>query len=300
MRSSLRRPSLALAVAVSATACAERAQAPITAVPVTGASRSSTTVTSDVWKIAELDVAFPGQYSIDTTQVGNGARMYIAPDLEVDERPTFCRDHFEDAPLWWDGGDGLMLFELRPPLLSVGYLPGTVKSGVLTFRRAVYESIQSVEATDPAGNVWRFQGRFNALCRGGELEIGPIVLRGHALVPRDPINRPVLVRRGDLSWGCGGSSGGTELIEHVEYDPYNPMISASDDGSGSCAETGSGTQYEPGDSTGGETVDWGSGEGNGGTSVCGNQAMVEYACIDVYNYETGAWEEWSCGYVTTC
>jgi hypothetical protein len=93
-----------------------------------------------------------------------------------------------------------------------------------------------------------------------------------------------------------------ELIENVAYDPYDPMASASGDGGVSydCGTTGSGTQYEPGDYTGGETVDWGTGTGNGGTSVCGNQAMVEYVCIDVYNEETGFWEEWGCGYVTTC
>lgn len=79
-------------------------------------------------------------------------------------------------------------------------------------------------------------------------------------------------------------------------------LSASGDGGVAydCGSSGSGTQYEPGDYTGGETVDWGTGTGNGGTSVCGEAAFVEYVCIDVYNEETGAWEEWGCGYVTTC
>jgi hypothetical protein len=134
--------------------------------------------------------------------------------------------------------------------------------------------------------------------------LGPIVFNGQIVRSEDPINRPVLVRRGDTGGGgCGGggagSTGGTELIENVQYDPYDPMVSASADG-GAAYDCGSGTQYQPGDYTGGETVDWGTGEGNGGTSVCGSAAMVEYVCIDVYNEETGFWEEWGCGYVTTC
>jgi hypothetical protein len=259
-------------------------------------------------RIVDLDAAFgAGMYSLDTTQAGAGAQLYVGPDVATDEPPTICRDHFDDANLYWDGGYGIATFQMQPPLLFVGYRPGTVKSGVLTFRRAIYESIQSTEGTDGEGNVWRFKGRFNALCRAGELELGPIVFHAHALIPRDAIDRPVLVRRADSgnSGGCGGSgagsTGGTELIEHVAYDPYDPMVSGSGDGGVAydCG-SGSGTQYEPGDYTGGETVDWGSGTGNGGTSVCGDKALVEYVCIDVYNEETGFWEEWGCGYVTTC
>jgi hypothetical protein len=33
---------------------------------------------------------------------------------------------------------------------------------------------------------------------------------------------------------------------------------------------------------------------------CGSEALVEYVCIDTFNPETGFWEEWGCGYVTTC
>ena len=119
------------------------------------------------------------------------------------------------------------------------------------------------------------------------------------------------LRRVELACGEGGGGGfgGTETaiapVTSASYDPYDPALSLADDGgedcnSGSGGTTGTGTQYEPGDYTGGETVDWGTGQGNGGTSVCGNQAMVEYVCIDVYNGETGFWEEWGCGYVTIC
>jgi hypothetical protein len=102
--------------------------------------------------------------------------------------------------------------------------------------------------------------------------------------------------------GSGSGRGGTQLVDDPEYDIYSP-----EDGSDSCTETpgegggdesGSGTQYQPGDSTGGKTVDWGTGQGNGGTSKCGATAVVEYVCIDVWT-ESG-WQEWDCGYVTSC
>lgn len=297
MRTCLRRTSLALA-ALAAAACAEAARDPLSPVAGPGEPRTTTTLTSDVWDLADVDALFgAGMYSLDTTRTGNSARLYIAPDGWGDETPTICRDHFSPIDLWWDGGDGIATFHIDPPLLFVGYRSGTFQSGVLRFRRAIYETLQASEATDPVGNVWRFRGRFNALCRQGELEIGPIAFRGQIVRSQDPIDRPVLVRRADS--GCDGG-GDTRLIEHVEYNPYDPMAAGSGTDAGGCAGTGSGAQYQPGDYTGGETVDWGTGQGNGGTSVCGNEAMVEYVCIDVYNEETGFWEEWGCGYVTTC
>ena len=77
------------------------------------------------------------------------------------------------------------------------------------------------------------------------------------------------------------------------YDPYS-----SDSGCGSGGSSGSGTQYYPGDNTGGETVDFGTGIGNGGQSACGEAAVVEFVCIDIYNEE--GWVSWACGYVTSC
>jgi len=130
------------------------------------------------------------------------------------------------------------------------------------------------------------------------------------------------LQRVELACGEGGGGGGgygewgtgTEIapVTDAEYNPYDPglssgepMLSLTNGEAEDCNESGSGstntgTQYEPGDYTGGETVDWGTGEGNGGTSVCGSKALVEYVCIDTYNPETGFWEEWGCGYVTTC
>jgi hypothetical protein len=99
-----------------------------------------------VWDIADADALFgAGMYSLDTTQTGNSARLYIAPDVSAsaDEPPTICRDHFEPIDLWWDGGYGIATFHLDPPLLFVGYRAGTFKSGVLRFRRAIYETLQA-------------------------------------------------------------------------------------------------------------------------------------------------------------
>lgn len=93
----------------------------------------------------------------------------------------------------------------------------------------------------------------------------------------------------------------TQLTD-AAYDPYSP---GEDDGSMPCGDSntggeGSGIQYQPGDNTGGETVDWNTGEGNGGTSACGSKAVVEYVCLDTWNAEKKVYEQWGCGYVTMC
>jgi hypothetical protein len=91
----------------------------------------------------------------------------------------------------------------------------------------------------------------------------------------------------------------------VTYDPYS-----SDSGSDTCdgaptgdgsdtGGTGTGTYFDPGDYTGGQTVDFGTGEGSGNPSQCGLAAVVEYVCIDVWDPE-GHWTEWACGFVTSC
>jgi hypothetical protein len=114
----------------------------------------------------------------------------------------------------------------------------------------------------------------------------------------------------DCEDGGGGGGAGTQLIAVTgdAYDPYDPQFSTSEvnGDSSNCGSaptsgttTGSGTQYEPGDNTGGETVDWGTGVGNGGESACGDTAIVQYVCIDYWVKGVG-WVEWSCGYATAC
>jgi hypothetical protein len=107
--------------------------------------------------------------------------------------------------------------------------------------------------------------------------------------------------------GDGGSCGDDDTGESGEDDPeqpdgeYDPYDDGSCGGSGDGEPpTGSGTQFYPGDYTNGETVNWTTGIGNGGTSVCGDAARVEEICIDLWEAESGDWTEWSCGYATTC
>lgn len=214
-----------------------------------GASPEQTLILSERWNMADVEADFPGRFSLDTTQAGYDATYYVAPsDGEAMLERTFCRDHFKPIDLWYDGGYGNMRFHLDPPLLFVGYRTGTYRSPRgLVFRRAVYETIQPSEAVDPAGNVWRFQGRFNALCRGGELEIGPLVFGGQILVSEDVVTRPVLVRRGTGDDECGGGNGDWYYME--SYDPYSPV---PDDGSGDSSiatdcGSGGGSTFDPAD-----------------------------------------------------
>jgi len=245
---------------------------------------------SEVWHLADAMADWSTiEASLDTTQVGRSATLY------TDEGPQICRDHFRPIDLWWDGGHGIMSFHMDPPILFVGYRAGIfTNSRGLAFRRAVYETVQVSYATDPAGNEWRFAGRFNALCRAGQLDIGPLVIGGQLVVSQDPVDRPIMIRS-----ACNG--GGGPAYGWAEYDPYDPAN--QDDGcggEGGGGWGGSGTQFEEGDHTGGETVDWNTGKGNGGVSACGQNATVELSCIEMWNDKKQKWDIYSCGYVTTC
>jgi len=80
-----------------------------------------------------------------------------------------------------------------------------------------------------------------------------------------------------------------------DFDPYAPSSGSCDGGSGIGT---SGTQFEVGDYTGGQTVNWKTGVGTGSPSACGDQARVDYICVE---YNTGdGWKSLDCGYVTTC
>lgn len=210
--------------AIAFAACSDQVSDPVSSAPHGGPS-PQTMLDSEVWKLADVEADFPGAYSFDTTQAGLSATPYIAPADPSSAERDFCRDHFKPIDLWWDGGWGLMRFHLDPPLLFVGYNPGTFRSPRnLVFRKVVYETIRESEATDPAGNVWRFQGRFNALCRGGALEIGPVVFGGQVLVSQNPLNIPRMVRAGPGGGdGCGGGGGEEDEWYAMEsYDPYDP------------------------------------------------------------------------------
>jgi hypothetical protein len=91
----------------------------------------------------------------------------------------------------------------------------------------------------------------------------------------------------------------TQLTD-VAYDPYGEPSGSTDCAGQGGTGTGSGIQFQPGDYTGGETVDWRTGVGNGGSSACGASAVVEWVCIDVWNPEKRRWDQYDCGYSTVC
>lgn len=86
------------------------------------------------------------------------------------------------------------------------------------------------------------------------------------------------------------------VISDPDYDPYNPDCPDSGDG----GEGGTGEFFEPGDNTGGQTVDWRTGQGTGWPSACGSSAVVEYVCVDIWDEENQVWDQYDCGYATTC
>jgi hypothetical protein len=107
----------------------------------------------------------------------------------------------------------------------------------------------------------------------------------------------------DLRREDGYDDGDGSRLGSSRYDPYarsswGATQFCADDSDGGGGGAG-GTQYEPGDYTNGETVGWSDGVGTGGYSACGQDAKVEYVCIDVWIDGLG-WVEWSCGYTTTC
>lgn len=145
--------------------------------------------------------------------------------------------------------------------------------------------IEGLKVTGTCKFVWNESGTYINVRRAIEWD------RGSATITR--------WGRDSDSNGGGSCDGMDANTRRVYYDPYSeePQSCTGGDGSGS-GGGGSGTQYYPGDSTGGETVDWGTGRGNGGVSKCGASAVVEYICIDYWDGQR--WVEWSCGYATTC
>lgn len=287
MRKTLGRVFLMLAVGALG-ACSDAAPDPVTPsiqTPNAGSSSSpsQTMILGERWNIADVEADFPGRFSVDTTEAGAAATYYVAPvddqPLEYTDEVTFCRDHFKPIDLQFDGGYGLMSFHLNPPLLFVGYRPGTYRSPRgLVFRKAVYESLDDYsEAVDPAGNVWRFQGRFNALCRGGELEIGPIVFGAQLLISQDPVTRPVLVRRG-TGEECGGAGGDWYYME--SYDPYAPT--PEDGGEVTTASCGDGA------------------DGGAGFDPSNYSCVWDYITIEISRDGGKTWEVWWSGWAQVC
>lgn len=86
--------------------------------------------------------------------------------------------------------------------------------------------------------------------------------------------------------GCGGDE---VAVDHEPYDPY----SSYGDGCAGGGEDGSGVG---GEGEGG-TPD---GSGGGDEACGGGPLYYDYLCIDVWNPETGEWEEFWCGTAAIC
>lgn len=124
-------------------------------------------------------------------------------------------------------------------------------------------------ASDAGGRVWGAEGPWKASC---------VHLFGgvHTLVP----------------FGPPGNFQGTVFL--IGDAPQPPP-----DGDGDCDY-----QIIPDPETCDPSGDGGAGGGGdgggGGGGVGGENCIVEYVCIDIWNEETGGWEEYWCGDATVC
>lgn len=226
-----------------------------------------------VWDMAAVEAEYGSAYSLDSSPDGQALGPYIDSD-QFGGYAIVCRDHMGSAVVWWNSPNdkGLVGFSVSPPLRFHGYTGDFTDRRGLHWREAVYSVSSESEGQDNAGNVWRFKGRFNALCRMGQKQMGPIRIDAQLVVPRGPIDQPVLVRRADGS-GCGGG-GGEVFVNDPVYDPYDPY--ASEEG---CSDAGSG--------------------GGGGDFSGGSGCQSVYVYIEVSS-DGVTWTVWWEGYATVC
>jgi hypothetical protein len=210
-----------LAAVLTLSACTDRGPDPVRSAPH-GPSRETMVGSADlidgteIASLAAVTAENGSHYAVDTTVAGVSEPWQIDASIDADVSRTYCRTAPRPASMFYDGGSGLMEFRLPGPLIFIRYRAGTVtQRNGLIFRRAIYETREAVEAVDPAGHRWSFVGRFNALCRGGEFEIGPLVFGGQVVVPQNPITGPRLVGGGG---GVGGTGGGDECGTGVDEE----------------------------------------------------------------------------------
>lgn len=155
-----------------------------------------------------------------------------------------------------------------------------------------YEAIPDRDPISRDGNYYWYGAGVQVHC---EVERNPYWIQN--------LRTPVAYRGALRSrrTACDGDTPVTN-VGYEEYEPYEPFSPGDEDctSTGGGSGGGSGIQFQPGDYTDGETVDWHTGVGNGGVSVCGQAARVEYICIDQYDESVGMWYPWGCGYATTC
>lgn len=288
----LRRAAFAGATLVL-TACSDGSRDPTA--PAVPDKPDFLTLTVDpantVWDMEDVEAEYGGIYSLDDSPEGNALPLHVESDPFT--QTIVCRDHTKPIDLWWNAPNdkGVVTFHLDPPLRFRVYTGFFTDRRNIAFRKAVYSVDQASEGQDNAGNVWRFQGRFNALCRMGQARMGLIQVDAQLVVSQGVIDTPVLVRR-----GSGGGGGGCGNEYQAVYDPYSPTGNVGCGGTGGGGGGGDGWD-DGGDSGGGGE---GSGGGSGGGDGDGTNCHVEHVVIEV-SYDNGAtWETWWEGDATVC
>jgi hypothetical protein len=254
------KPLVVLAVCASVVGCSDAKPGPPTASEKSSVRTDVTPASSVTYNMDDVAADFPnGTYAIDSdSAIDSRGTPLPSPDL-LPGSEDFCRDAFKPVYLYWNGPNGIVGFLLPPPQLFVKYRQGKYTSPRgLVFFKAVYETIAPAEGEDADGDVWRFQGQFNALCRGGQYELGPIVFSGQLIVTQDPITTPVLVRHG--ASGGGSCEDDYQYAYGGSYDPYS---------AGSTDNSGCGTPTDDG------TI------GVGGGSSTGSNCHTEYIYVDM-------------------
>ena len=204
-----------------------------------------------------LIATYPDNYSVDSADANYGP-LFFSGESGVGG----CRDHFSGISLWWNSPNGIVAFDLHPILLFVSYRGGTFAGAA----KAIYETTApDVDGTDQAGNIYRFGGRFNALCKNLDRYIGPIMIQAQVLTAQNPIDQPRLI------YSPGGGAGGCLSYEDQEviYDPNS------------------------------EPQDRCSGGGGGGGSNQGLTCEQQWIIVEI-DYGDGVWHVYWEGYAKVC
>lgn len=189
--------------------------------------------------------------SIDSAD-GNFQPLYASVDIPA----ATCRDHFKSISLYWTSPNGIVTFDLNPPLLFLAYRGGSYLGAL----KVIYENIGDVDGTNAAGDTYRFNGRFNALCRNFDRKVGPILIEAQILTAQDPIDTPRLVSYGDGSDDGGGTGS-------CDYQIISDPSTCTDPGGGG-GGGGDGGGAPPS-------------VGGGGIDLC-HDLQLDAGCYDVY------------------
>lgn len=256
------------------------------------------------------DVTYPLHWYGDATdswpyiKTTEGVYTEIMADVQEvqfdDGRRTCPNDQLieHNAHLRMNYGLETLDFDFRGPFTFIRHVSTTspFPTAAYRFHRNAYTRDNKYYA--PAGGqvLLACDGRYIADNRAFRIWVGHLYGKNYTgSIVRNPDYE-------DPNGGAGGTKCDGPKTLYAIYDPYSPEDDEDCD-TGDVAGgggDGSGTQFEPGDNTEGETVDWGTGVGNGGVSACGSAAVVDYVCIYYWNDSGQKWDLFACGYATTC